>query len=131
MTESEQGRRAALAALELAALVREHSRDTITGWLRGRDRLALEQLAVAAACMVDVERTPSELLAWVPQPDGPQPLTVQGDPVRSAHARYEAARKAGRLETLSALERKLEREYQARRHARRKAMRELAKRVAA
>lgn len=56
--------RAVEAGLELVGIVREYCRDTITEWVRQRDRLALEQMVVALAAMVPDDRSARELLDW-------------------------------------------------------------------
>lgn len=56
--------RAVLEGLEFVAIVRDLGQETIENWLRRRDRLTIETMAVALAAMVPDDRSAAELLAW-------------------------------------------------------------------
>lgn len=52
-------------ASELACMVRDEGADAIGGFLDDLDRQALYALTVTLAAMVDIDRSPDELLAWI------------------------------------------------------------------
>lgn len=58
-------------AAELAATVRDYGPDDVAAVLTRVDPEALPALAVVLAAMVDVERTPRELLAWMDRTAAP------------------------------------------------------------
>ena len=51
--------------LELVGIVRDYGLDTITEFVRQRDRHQLEAMAVALAAMVPDDQPVSALLAWI------------------------------------------------------------------
>jgi hypothetical protein len=53
------------AALEFACLVRDQDAEAIGAWLQALTGQERDVLPLVLAAMVDVERTPQELLAWV------------------------------------------------------------------
>ena len=62
--------------LELVGIVRDYGVDTITEFVRQRDRHQLEAMAVALAAMVPDDQPVSALLAWIEPPPTPRVLPV-------------------------------------------------------
>lgn len=97
-------------AATLACMVREEGVATIGAFLDRLDRQALYGLAVAAAAMVPVDQSASDLLAWVTWDD----CNWTPENVRACHA----AHNRGLRDDLTVAG---ERVYQARRHQLRRA----------
>jgi hypothetical protein len=61
-------RRLTQQAASIAWRLRDEDPADVWRDLAGMDRTRLEQLACVLAAMVDVDRTPAELLAWIDEP---------------------------------------------------------------
>lgn len=78
-------------AIELVGVVRDGAKHDVARLTRDLDRTQLIALAVSVAALVDPEKPPSDLLAWLPTPPGERHEIYPGwtiDELRAAHAAH-------------------------------------------
>lgn len=99
------------AALQLVGIVHGGgSRIDVAQLVRRLDRRDLIALAISVAALVDPERPPSELLAWLPAPPEDSPLVAPGwteAALQKAHSDYGNGDRTDRVKAGEATYRRL------------------------